>query len=177
MAKGIENTDIKDSNKQVICIFGKKDIIYFQNTSEAAKTTGIPRSNISACCRGVRKSAGGCNWFFQTDTDRYAELLNRTEIDAEKEIQKILNYYAFSLEQIRSSTRRGRYTICRTSIYKYLREVCGWKFTDIGKLLNRKSSTVSKMIKNFNELLSVNDKIAVRAWLIVEEICITEIEK
>lgn len=52
-------TAITASKKQVRCI--TTDTIY-ESASEAAKLTGINNSNICACCRGIYKTAGGCQW-------------------------------------------------------------------------------------------------------------------
>ena len=39
-------------------------IMWWQSASEAERQTGIDQGNISACCRGERKSAGGHIWFY-----------------------------------------------------------------------------------------------------------------
>lgn len=164
----------KQRSKPVICIQNGKIIGAFDSATEANRLTGIGQANISACCRKVRQTTGGCHWFFQTDSESYAKLLNCKQLNPDSEIQKILNYYHLTFEQIRSSSRKGRFTLCRTLIYKYLREEAEWKYSDIGKYLSRKNSTTSAMVKKFNELLSVNDKTAVQAWKIVEELCKTK---
>lgn len=41
----------------------------FISTTEAAKNTGIARPNITNCCRGKRKSAGGFTWEYLKEKD------------------------------------------------------------------------------------------------------------
>ena len=36
----------------------------FQSQKDASKNTGVPQSNISACCYGKIKTAGGYRWCF-----------------------------------------------------------------------------------------------------------------
>ena len=39
-------------------------IMWWQSASEAERCTGIPQSNITQCCKGKVKSAGGHIWFY-----------------------------------------------------------------------------------------------------------------
>lgn len=46
----------------VIQFDGDKEIARFSNAHEAERETSIPNGNISRCCRGFAKSAGGYKW-------------------------------------------------------------------------------------------------------------------
>jgi hypothetical protein len=50
--------------KAVICL--ETQIVY-DSISKAGKTTGIRTGNISSCCNGKRKTAGGCTWKFYNE--------------------------------------------------------------------------------------------------------------
>lgn len=63
---GTRNERINNKEKQgkkVFCVELNKT---FSSIGEAAKETGLWRSNICSCCRGVAKTTGGYHW-------RYAE--------------------------------------------------------------------------------------------------------
>lgn len=51
----------KEQSIKVLCV--ETDTIY-NSASEAARQTGIAQTNISACCNGKRKTAGGFHWKF-----------------------------------------------------------------------------------------------------------------
>lgn len=60
-----KENSMKESRKRslpIIQIKNNKIIRKFKSAVEAEKITNINRSSINACCRGVRKSAGGYNW-------------------------------------------------------------------------------------------------------------------
>ena len=61
-------------SKAVRCIDDKK---IFPSMTEASRQTGISNCNISQCCNGKRKSAGGKYWAFEEDYQKMlvAELL------------------------------------------------------------------------------------------------------
>lgn len=61
-------------SKAVRCIDDKK---IFPSMREASRQTGISNGNISQCCNGKRKSAGGKHWVFEEDYQKMlvAELL------------------------------------------------------------------------------------------------------
>ena len=61
-------------SKTVRCIDDKK---IFPSMREASRQTGISNGNISQCCKGKRKSAGGLHWMFEEDYQNMlvAELL------------------------------------------------------------------------------------------------------
>ena len=61
-------------SKAVRCIDDKK---FFSSVKEASRQTGIGNGNISQCCNGKRKSAGGKRWCFEEDYQKMlvAELL------------------------------------------------------------------------------------------------------
>lgn len=61
-------------SKAVRCIDDKK---FFSSVKEASRQTGISNGNISQCCNGKRKSAGGKCWCFEEDYQKMlvAELL------------------------------------------------------------------------------------------------------
>ena len=50
--------------KPVIMISDDKEI-RFNSAKEAEQKTGISRKNISQCCKGMRKHAGGYAWKFE----------------------------------------------------------------------------------------------------------------
>lgn len=52
----------KTSNKQVIRISPSGKVEIFATLTEAAEKSGTTKCNISACCKGKRKSAGGYKW-------------------------------------------------------------------------------------------------------------------
>ena len=52
-------------SKRVLQIKNNKIIAEFWGTEEAERQTGINQSNISACCRGLRKSAGKYQWVYK----------------------------------------------------------------------------------------------------------------
>ena len=58
----------KDNPKSKIIqqIKNNKIIKSFYGLNEAHRKTGINSGNISACCNGIRKSAGGYQWQYQT---------------------------------------------------------------------------------------------------------------
>lgn len=53
-----KNTKTK---KEIICLENR---IVYESVTEASKKTGIDRANISACCRGKLKTAGGFHWMY-----------------------------------------------------------------------------------------------------------------
>ena len=50
-------------SKPILCINGD-NITEYQSISDASRITGISTGNISACCNGRRKTAGGYIWKF-----------------------------------------------------------------------------------------------------------------
>lgn len=52
-------------SKKVVQIKNGKTIASFWGTEEAERQTGINQSNISACCRGLRKTAGKYQWAYK----------------------------------------------------------------------------------------------------------------
>lgn len=61
------NTYNKSNTKQVMCVETGK--IFF-SIHEAAKQLGIPRINISRCCRGLAKTAHGYHWCYVGETPK-----------------------------------------------------------------------------------------------------------
>lgn len=49
-------------SKHVFQIKNGEIIAQFNGTNEAGRKTNINQSNISACCRGIRNTAGGYQW-------------------------------------------------------------------------------------------------------------------
>lgn len=56
---GKSNTNSIYFSKKVMCIDTKQ---IYPSLSEASRQTGIPISNISKCCSGTRRIAGGYKW-------------------------------------------------------------------------------------------------------------------
>lgn len=56
----------RKSSKPVIQLLDNVEISEYSSISEAYKLTSIPYSNISKCCNGLRKKAGGFKWEFKT---------------------------------------------------------------------------------------------------------------
>lgn len=57
----------EEKNKEMKPVVQIKDgtiVKYFQSISDASKNTGIQRSSISYCCKGILKRAGGYEWKF-----------------------------------------------------------------------------------------------------------------
>lgn len=40
------------------------EITYYQSTRDAGRLTNISQGNISSCCNGILKSAGGYKWYY-----------------------------------------------------------------------------------------------------------------
>lgn len=57
------------NNVQQINKITNKVIAEFNSVHEASKATGINRGNISSCCRGELKTAGGYLWQFKHKTE------------------------------------------------------------------------------------------------------------
>ena len=53
------NKEVTTVNKEVVCIDTGE---VFSSIRQASRATGIDFSNISKCCNGKLKSAGGCHW-------------------------------------------------------------------------------------------------------------------
>lgn len=47
----------------------------YVSTIEAENITGVNRSNISLCCNGKQKTAGGYIWIFESDFDKYIDVI------------------------------------------------------------------------------------------------------
>lgn len=62
----------KDNKKShiVLQLQDNKVINYFYGIGEANRKTGIQFKNISAVCRGKRKSAGGFQWKYKEESDK-----------------------------------------------------------------------------------------------------------
>lgn len=59
----IQIREIQHNSKEILCVETGK--IYY-SAMEAARQSGINRGNLSACCRGERKTAGGFRWRYIT---------------------------------------------------------------------------------------------------------------
>ena len=55
-------------SKPVVCISTRGDRLIFNSVTTAGQATKVSTSNISACCKGKRKSAGGYRWEYQEGT-------------------------------------------------------------------------------------------------------------
>lgn len=53
---------VRKQSKRVVQIFSDGTEKEWESTHEAERITGINHSNISACCRGIVKTAGKCVW-------------------------------------------------------------------------------------------------------------------
>lgn len=52
-------------NKRAVMMITKEGkSVYFPSAEEAKRVTGINAGNICSCCRGERKHAGGCEWYW-----------------------------------------------------------------------------------------------------------------
>ena len=63
---GIDRMKAHQHCKKVICV--ETGIVY-KSMSEASRDTGVPLGNISYCCNGKLKSAGGYTWKYYVDDD------------------------------------------------------------------------------------------------------------
>lgn len=81
MLKGLElgrkqgNPKIAGAN--AIKIVAVKDGKFwpFNSSNHAQRVTGIQARNIRSVCAGKRKKAGGFQWFYDKDVDKWKELL------------------------------------------------------------------------------------------------------
>ena len=62
--QGVENTSGSIRNVKQFSLDGVLIAVY-SNLTEAQLATGIIRQNISACCKGKRKTAGGFKWKYE----------------------------------------------------------------------------------------------------------------
>lgn len=55
-----------------VCMYSKDGelIEKFHSLSEAERKTSISRTNISLCCKGIRKRAGGFTWKFSKEVSK-----------------------------------------------------------------------------------------------------------
>lgn len=76
IAKNVEAAAPKKNSSVKVIQVSKnyKKVAEFDTLEEAAKETGVPKSNISACCSHKRKSAGSYLWLFSND--KLCDLLN-----------------------------------------------------------------------------------------------------
>lgn len=58
---------LQNCSSSVIQIKNNKKINVFSSMNEAERMTNIKAQNISACCRGKRKTAGGFKWRYAND--------------------------------------------------------------------------------------------------------------
>lgn len=67
----IPNKYFRIETKKSILQMSKEDITInkFESIAQAANKTNILKSCISACCRGIQKSAGGFRWKYASDVD------------------------------------------------------------------------------------------------------------
>lgn len=61
--KNTTRNKIYNTSKSIICI---EDNIIFKSINEASRIKKIDRKNISKCCNGERKTAGGFHWAFNS---------------------------------------------------------------------------------------------------------------
>lgn len=59
--------------RKVVAIKNGRLMGVFASAMEVERKTGICHENISKCCRGERKRAGGFQWFFEND-DKWLDL-------------------------------------------------------------------------------------------------------
>lgn len=56
---------IRKSKQVAVLQFIENQVIRYESINEASEKTGIHRGSISACCRGVYKTAGGYRWEYE----------------------------------------------------------------------------------------------------------------
>jgi len=64
---GLSNSDSTDKEVIMFSLSGKK-LSTFRSSHEASRQSNINRGNITSCCLGNRKTAGGFKWVFGDDT-------------------------------------------------------------------------------------------------------------
>lgn len=70
------NPNIAGSNaKQVVAIKDEQLFAIYPSSNDAGRKTGICSRNIRSCCAGKRKSAGGYQWFWESD-NKWCDLVN-----------------------------------------------------------------------------------------------------
>ena len=55
-----------------------KYITEFESATEASRQLNLLNNNISACCRGKRKTAGGYRWMYKIDYDKYMNDIDKS---------------------------------------------------------------------------------------------------
>lgn len=60
--------------RKVVAVKNGRLMGVFASAMEVERKTGIRHENISKCCRGERKRAGGFQWFFEND-DKWLDLI------------------------------------------------------------------------------------------------------
>lgn len=81
MLRGLElgrkgNPNIAGSNsKQVVAIKDGQLFAVYPSSNDAGRKTGVCSRNIRSCCSGKRKSAGGYQWFLESD-NQWLDLIN-----------------------------------------------------------------------------------------------------
>lgn len=76
-------------NKQVLQIFGNKIINEFYCMAEAQRHTGVDKSSISRCCRGLQFMAGGFEWKYKNEekyNPRHKNIKHILQLDKDKNI-------------------------------------------------------------------------------------------
>ena len=129
----------RDNKAKVICLNTKE---VFDSITEASKKSGIVRTTISSCCRGVTKTAGEINgdrlcWMY------YNEYLNLNDIQIEEILNKNrggnnkVKVICLNTKEVFNSTTEAskKYGITRTSISR----CCKGENKTAGKINNKKA--------------------------------------
>lgn len=71
----IGRPDIGGWNRKAVIGIKNGQLTYYSSAQVAGKILGIQRRNISHCCSGKRKHCGGIQWFFESDIDKWINLI------------------------------------------------------------------------------------------------------
>lgn len=66
------------NRKSVVAIKNRQLFAVYPSSNDAGRKTGVCSRNIRSCCSGKRKSAGGYQWFLESD-NTWCDLVNMEE--------------------------------------------------------------------------------------------------
>lgn len=72
----VGNPNLAGSNKKAIVAISKGKFYPFHSSADAERITKICSRNIRKCCNGERKTAGGFQWFFDKDIEKWKNLIS-----------------------------------------------------------------------------------------------------
>ena len=82
------------------------------------------------------------------------------EINEEKVIQVVANYYNLTDSQIKSKSRISQIALARQIAMYLCRSICGTSYAQIGKLFNRDHSTVMTAVEKVGNMLKTDQQLS-----------------